>query len=109
MEDQWDPVRQGGLHGPHFSTAGWGWTALGPFSILNLRWDQEFRVGKAPGLHPVEMLARIAKFEVVGWEKHFPKKRPKYLSRENLSPATSHTLKTFEAEAALARSASRAS
>jgi len=48
MEDQWDPVRQGGLHGPHFSTAGW---------------DQEFRVGKAPGLHPVEMLARIAKFE----------------------------------------------
>ena len=47
--DQWDPVRQGGLHGPHFSTAGW---------------DQEFKVGKAPGLHPVEMLARIAKFEV---------------------------------------------
>ena len=46
---QWDPVRQGGLHGPHFSTAGW---------------DQEFKVGKAPGLHPVEMLARIAKFEV---------------------------------------------
>ena len=34
-------------------------------SILYLRWDQEFRVGKAPGLHPVEMLARIAKFEVV--------------------------------------------
>ena len=49
MEKQWDPVRQGGLHGPHFSTAGW---------------DQEFKVGKAPGLHPVEMLARIAKFEV---------------------------------------------
>ena len=47
--DQWDPVRQGGLHGPHFSTAGW---------------DQEFKLGKAPGLHPVEMLARIAKFEV---------------------------------------------
>jgi len=46
--DQWDPVRQGGLHGPHFSTAGW---------------DQEFKLGKAPGLHPVEMLARIAKFE----------------------------------------------
>ena len=54
MEDQWDPVRQGGLHGPHFSTAGW---------------DQEFRVGKAPGLHPVEMLARIAKFEVKPGEK----------------------------------------
>ena len=51
---QWDPVRQGGLHGPHFSTAGW---------------DQEFKVGKAPGLHPVEMLARIAKFEVRPYRK----------------------------------------
>lgn len=39
-------------------------------SILYLRWDQEFRVGKAPGLHPVEMLARIAKFEVVTWKKY---------------------------------------
>ena len=56
MEDQWDPVKQGGLHGPHFSTAGW---------------DQEFRVGKAPGLHPVEMLARIAKFEVKPGEMYF--------------------------------------
>ena len=35
------------------------------YSTLYLRWDQEFKLGKAPGLHPVEMLARIAKFEVV--------------------------------------------
>ena len=76
-------------------------------SIFYLRWDQEFRVGKAPGLHPVEMLARIAKFEVV--KVFSPRKKPKYLFRENLSPATSHTPKTFEAEAALARSASRPS
>ena len=34
-------------------------------STLYLGWDQEFKLGKAPGLHPVEMLARIAKFEVV--------------------------------------------
>ena len=86
---QWDPVRQGGLHGPHFSTAGW---------------DQEFRVGKAPGLHPVEMLARIAKFEVrplIGnvWMKH--------VFRGNLNLATSLTHRTFEAVAALGRSASR--
>ena len=65
-------------------------------------------MGKAPGLHPVEMLARIAKFEVVTREK-FPKMRPTRLFRENLSHATSHTRKTFEAEAALAKSASRAS
>ena len=43
---------------------------LDPFLFLYLRWDQEFRVGKAPGLHPVEMLARIAKFEVVTWQKY---------------------------------------
>ena len=69
MEDQWDPVRQGGLQGPHFSTAGWDHrpdcTFCPFFYFVRLRWDQEFRVGKAPGLHPVEMLARIAKFEVV--------------------------------------------
>ena len=76
-------------------------------SILYLRWDQEFRVGKAPGLHPVEMLARIAKFEV--GKVFSPRKKTKHLFRENQSPATSHTPKTFEAEAALARSASRAS
>ena len=67
MEDQqWDPVKQGGLHGPHFSTAGCDKPLLVPFfySTLYLRWDQEFKLGKAPGLHPVEMLARIAKFEV---------------------------------------------
>ena len=78
---------------------------LDPFLFLYLRWDQEFRVGKAPGLHPVEMLARIAKFEVV--KVFSPRKKPKHLFRENLSLATSHTPKTFEAEAALARSASR--
>ena len=44
---------------------------LDPFLFLYLRWDQEFRVGKAPGLHPVEMLARIAKFEVKPGEMYF--------------------------------------
>ena len=84
---EFDPVKEGKLEGPIWWTTGWDQvakqsTVLGSFtsplclhiyisrptSLLSCPCHpgplQEFKVGKAPGLHPVEMAARIAKFQV---------------------------------------------